>query len=583
MKIPILTILLWIACAYLSPVAAAESAALAIEGVSGDALSNLQQALALPRGLVRDGKVDRSWLERLRRQAPETARHALQPFGYYQPRIKAAIEEDEGSFRLRVAVEPGEPVRITAVEVAVRGPGEREKSLHRMVEQFPLARGDVLRHPPYETAKANLLAQAQELGFLDAGFPVHEVKVTMADASATVRLILETGPRYYFGQVRIEGAPTYPERFLHRYVSFKPGDIFSYGKLGETQLNYTNAERFRQVIVRPEKEKAEDRRIPVLVQLEPLPRYTLNPGIGYGTDTGARFSIRYRDVNVFQQGHEFDANFFVAEVLQGVAARYVIPSSKDIKSSTGFQLNLQREDVDTYTTRYAALEIDRSRTLGRGKLGTVYLRIQQEDYTIGSQSSGSRFILPGIRFVQERYDDLIRPTSGHRFSLDLRGTHEYLGSDTKLVQFIAEGSRLLPLPWRSSLFLRGSGGVTTLDDPLVELPVSLRFFAGGDHSVRGYSYQSLGPRDETGHVTGGRNVLTGSIELFRDILKNYAVSGFFDTGNAFNSFDTIRLYHGVGIGAHYYSPIGAINLYLARQLGVETPGFHFHFTVGFQL
>ena len=577
----VIMILLWLACA--ATASAAESAGLAIEGVSGDALANLEQALALPRGLVREGKVDRLWLERLRRQAPETARQALEPFGYYRPEIQAALETDEETLRLRVIVKPGDPVRVRAVEVAVRGPGEREEPLNRMVTEFPLVRGDVLLHENYETAKANLRARAQELGYLDAEYSAHEIRVSISDLSARVLLVLETGPRYYFGQVRIEGAPTYPERFLRRYVSFKPGDIFSYSRLGDTQLNYSNAERFRQVLVRPEKENAEDQRIPVLVQLEPLPRYTLNPGIGYGTDTGARFSIRYRDVNVFQQGHEFDANFFVAEVLQGVAARYVIPSSKDIRSSTGIQLNLQREDVDTYTTRYAALEIDRTRTIGRGKLGSVYLRIQQEDFTIGNQSSGNRYILPGIRFSQERYDNLIRPTSGHRLAFDLRGTHQYLGSDTGLVQLIVEGSRLLPLPWRSSLFLRGRSGITALNDPLADLPVSLRFFAGGDHSVRGYSYQSLGPRDDTGQVTGGRNVLTGSVGLYRDIKENYAVSGFFDTGNAFNSFESVRFYHGVGIGAHYYSPIGAINLYLARQLGVESPSFRIHFTVGFQL
>ena len=146
----IITILLWFACA--STVWGAENATLAIEGVSGNALENLEQALALPRGLVHDGKVDRLWLERLRRQAPETAHHALQPFGYYQPSISATIEQEEETFRLQVVVNPGEPVRVRAVEVAVRGPGEGEESLQRMVKQFPLARGDVLLHIPYETA-----------------------------------------------------------------------------------------------------------------------------------------------------------------------------------------------------------------------------------------------------------------------------------------------------------------------------------------------------------------------------------------------------------------------------------------------
>lgn len=580
MKIMIL-LLLFIFC--IAPAVAAETATLAVDGVEGDALANLEEALALPRGLVREGRVDTLWLERLRRQAAEKSRQALEPFGYYRSATTAAIEKEDETYRLHVVVKTGAPVRVTGVDVAVRGEGEREKPLKQLVEDFPLARGDVLLHERYETAKANLRARAQELGYLDADFSAHEIRVAVTEGTAQVRLVLDTGPRYLFGEARVEGAPRYPDKFLRRYVSFKPGDAFSYTELGETQLNYTNAERFRQVLVRPEKEKAVDRRIPVLIQLEPLPRYTLNPGIGYGTDTGARFSIRYRDINVFKSGHEFDANFFVAEVLQGIAARYVIPSSRDIKSSTGIQLNLQREDVTTYTTRYAALEIDRTRTLGRGKLGSLYLRVQQEDFTIGSQSSSNRFILPGIRFSQERYNDLIRPTSGHRFAFDLRGTHQYLGSDTGLVQLLADGSRLLPLPWRSSLFLRGRGGVTALNDPLAELPVSLRFFAGGDTSVRGYSYRSLGPRDSTGQVTGGRNLLTGSIELFRDIFDSYAVSWFFDTGNAFNSFESLRLFHGTGVGVHYYSPIGAINLYLARQLGVESPGFHVHFTVGFQL
>ena len=565
-----------------TPSWAEEKAEVVIDGIEGEPRENVAYALALPRDLIREGKVDRLWLERLGRQAEAKTRRALEPFGYYNARVSASVEREQETSRIRVKVEPGEPVRLAGVNVAVRGPGEQERSLERLAREFPLRKGDVLLQQQYEEAKGNLKARAQELGYLDADYSSHEIRISKAEAAAEIDLVMETGLRYYFDGVRIEGASQYPERFLRRYIAFKPGEVFSYGKLGETQLNYTNAERFRQVLVRPEKENAIDGRVPVLVQLEALPRHTLHPGIGYGTDTGARFSIRYRDMNVWQRGHEFNANVYISEVLQGLATQYTIPSARDIKSSTGIQLNLQREDVSTYTSRLVAIEVSRNRSFRRGQLGTLYLRIQQEDFSVGGENSSSRLVLPGCRFSQERYDNLIRPTSGHRFAFDVRGTHEFLGSDTGLVQLIAEGSRLFPLPWRMLLFLKGKGALTAQNDPLAELPVSLRFFAGGDQSVRGYSYRSLGPRNLAGQVIGGRHLSVGSIELFRDLFESFAVSGFYDAGNSFNQFNAIRLYHGTGVGVHYYSPIGSINLYLARQLAVDEPAFHIHFTIGFQ-
>jgi translocation and assembly module TamA len=564
------------------PAWGADTAELVIEGIEGEAVENVKEALALPPEIVREGKVDLRWLERLRDEAEENGRRALEPFGYYHARISADIRAQNGKSVLHVTVSPGEPVRVTDVDVALRGAGSKEEPLTRLVREFPLRRGDVLLQPEYEKSKNELKGRAQEIGYLDADYAEHTIRIAREENSARVNLVLDTGPRYRFGEVTLEGAPTYPERFLRRYIAFSRGEPFSFAKMGETQLNLANSERFRRVTVTPQKEKAAENEVPVLITLEPAPRRTLKPGIGYGTDTGARFSLLYRDINLWEGAHEFAASLFISENLQGISTRYVVPSPRDIRSSTSIQLNLQREDVTTYTSRLVALEANRNRSFGKGRLGTLYLRLQQEDYTVGIQNSASRLVLPGLRFSEERYDSLLRPTRGHRWSLDLRGAHEYLGSDTGLIQFIGEGSALIPLPWRSSLFLRGKGALTAQEDPLAELPASLRFFAGGDQSVRGYSYRSLGPRDATGQVVGGRHLLVGSVELFRDLFERFAASAFYDVGNAFNLFDNVTIYQGAGVGAHYYSPIGSINLYLARQIWVKTPAFHIHFTVGFQ-
>lgn len=564
------------------PLYAAEPVEIVITGIADEALKNVQDTLVLPAGLVRDGAVDRLWLERFATQAAERIRSALEPFGYYSALVTVTVEPAAERFRLLVKVEPGEQVRLTEVTVTVEGPGLKERRLLRLAAKFPLKKGDVLLQQRYEEAKAALKTRAQELGYLDADFSRHEIRIAEPPTAASIALVLETGERYYFGVTTVLGAPEYPDSFLGRHLTYKPGEPFSYPRLGETQRNFTNSERFKEVIITPEKEAAAAFRVPVTVQLQAGPRFSLRPGIGYGTDTGARFTVRYRDLNMFHRGHELYSNLYVAERLQGLVTGYIIPSPRDVKDLTLLQLTLQQEETTVYSSRIAALELSRNRSFGPGKLGTVYLRTQYEDYTVGMEKSSARLVLPGVRYADDRFNNLIRPRRGFRYALELRGTDQALGSDTRLVQILAEGSHLLPLPWRLSLHTRSKAGATTLNDPLSDIPPSLRFFAGGDQSVRGYSYRSLGPRDAAGNVMGGKQLLTGSIELERALFKDWGVSLFYDAGNSFNSLSSVSLYQGAGVGLHYYTAVGALNLSVARPLGADNPTVHIHFTVGFE-
>ncbi len=574
----------WLLLWWVAPARAADPVKLVVTGVQGAALVNVREALALPPGLVREGTVDRLWLDYFAGQVEAKVRTALEPFGYYEARVTSVVEPaGEGAYRLRVAIVPGKPVRITELTVDVRGPGAQEKRLKRDLAAFPLHKGGVLLQRAYEEAKGRMLADALDLAYLDATYSVHEIRISPAAHTARVVLVLETGTQYLFDGVRFEGASDYPEPFLRRYVTFRAGDRFSQSLLGETQLNLTNSERFKKVLITPQKEDARGFRVPVLVQLTPAARRSLRPGVGYGTDTGFRFSTRYRDLNLFHRGHELDINLYLAERLQGVAAGYTIPGSRDIRTSTVLRLNLQREDVSSYVSRLAAVELDVNRSFGKGELGTVYVKLQQEDFTIAGQDSSNRLVLPGIRFSGNRFDSLIRPRRGYRYALEVRGTNRYFGSDTQLLQFVAEGSHVLPLPWRLSLHSRARAGITAVSDPLHDLPPSLRFFAGGDRSVRGYAYQSLGPTDAAGQVLGGKHLLVGSVELERGLFKDWGVSVFYDAGNAFDSFTNVRLAQGAGVGAHYYTRIGSFNLYIARQIGEPHPAIRFHFTVGLEL
>jgi translocation and assembly module TamA len=554
---------------------------IAVEGLSGKELENVKSALKLPPGLIEEGKVDELLAGSFEEQAPKKVYEALQPFGYYQPEVKVSREKTEdGLSRLLIRVIAGNPIRLKAAHLGVTGPGSKEPMLLKFIADFPLKNGAILRQDIYEQAKGAFLKQAIGLGYLDAAFPTHEIRISLEHSVADIDLVLETGRRYRFGDVSFTGKPVYPEQFLRRYIEFQPGDPFSYEQMAKTQANFANADRFREIDVHARKEGAVDERIPVEVSLMPSQAKSVQAGVGYGTDTGPRATLRYRDVNVLGLAQELEAELKVSQILEGFSTRYILPGERDSRSYSALMAGAQREDTATYVSKWIKLEAERARGFGKYGAGSVFIQARKENSDTGDQSTNTFLLMPGGRFSDVHYDDAIRPHKGFSYQAELKGAHQSLGSSTGFIQIMASGDLIIPLPMQFSLITRARAGATWQNDPPQDLPVSVRFFAGGDRSVRGYAYQSLGPKDDKGNVVGGRHLLTGSVELARYIGKNWGVATFYDAGNAFNSLSDVSAAQGAGAGLRYYSPIGAINLDIARQIGVVEPDFRIHLTIG---
>ena len=564
------------------PVLAADPLRFEFQGVEGELQDSLSAALVPPPGLLRDGVVDQRWLQRFVGQVPTTLGKALQPFGYYQPTIETELREvNPSSYVLNIRIERGPAIRLARLQIDLEGGGAHYDKLVALLAEFPLKQGDVLHQGIYEEGKAALKRRAQDLGYLDADYTVHEIRIDVEQATAEVELLLQTGPRYRFGTVTFTGADQYPESFLRRYLAFDVGDVFSYARLGETQLNLLDADRFEEIRLLPDRSKTVDEMIPVGIALTPGATMRLRPGIGYGTDTGARFSLAFDHLNVFERGHSLNLQLNLSQVRQAAIAAYIIPDDENQHNATALRAGYENEENDTFDTEKITVEIERLRDLGRGRKGSLYVQLFQEKSTVGNVTDTSRMILPGVRYSRRRYRDLVRPRKGHQYEFEVRGGHQWLGSDTGLVQFLAAGNLLLPLPARMTLFTRVEGGYTAQNEPLEDVPASLRFFAGGDQSVRGYAYQSLGPEDEDGEVIGGKHQLVASVELERALGEKWGVALFYDVGNAFNVFSSMDLQQGVGLGIRRYTPIGPVRLDLARQLGVADPGYRIHLSIGF--
>ncbi|HBA55326.1 MAG: outer membrane protein assembly factor [Syntrophorhabdus aromaticivorans] len=561
-----------------------KSVVIEITGLSGPEQENVEKALEVPPDLIKEGIADEAWLERLKRQVPQKVRQALEPFGYFSPIVASILEKsDSGTYRLRVGVEPGRPILVTSVTVNVDGEGTLEPAIKKMIAEFPVRQGDRLRQDIYEAAKANLEKKTISLGYLDAFYSEHSIRVSLQELSASINLVLKTGRQYRFGPVSFTGNPNYPEAFLQRYLAFKPGQVFSQEKLARTQSNLAGTDRFKVVTVRGAKEAAVDDAVPVEIGLTPSPPKRLKFGIGYGTDTGLRGTVRYQDLNIGHRGHGLDTELKVSEIFQGLGVRYVFPAMIDMKSLSSLKLGFEREDTTDKLVEYVLVEGEHTRTIGRDVIGSIFVRLQQEDSKAGDQITRSFLLMPGVRLSGHRYNDLIRPTRGFRYDLEARGTDRSMGSGTSFLQFLGSGELVVPLPQRIFLITRMRFGTTTAHEPAEDLPISVRFFAGGDNSVRGYAYQSLGPEDADGKVVGGRHMIAGTMEAEKAVGKNWGIVVFYDTGSAFNNWSNIDAAQGAGIGGRYYTPVGPVRLDLARQIGVRDPDYRIHITMGLDL
>ncbi|MEM7502514.1 MAG: BamA/TamA family outer membrane protein, partial [Pseudomonadota bacterium] len=128
---------------------------------------------------------------------------------------------------------------------------------------------------------------------------------------------------------------------------------------------------------------------------------------------------------------------------------------------------------------------------------------------------------------------------------------------------------------------RATVGATAKDD-FSELPPSLRFFAGGDESIRGYDYNTLGPADDEGEVIGGSGLLVASLEYEHRIKGNFFGAVFIDAGNAYDGEDFEPAY-GTGLGVKWRSPVGPVRLYLAHPLNQVDRDVRVHVSLGVDL
>lgn len=577
LRCQIVTVLVWtISLAILGTVAArAAEVECHIEGIANEEIvKNIEATLSLVRDQDRDDLTPER-IARLHERAPLEIQRAVEPFGYYHAKIDASLtHDDDDQFDARYAIALGEPVRVREVEMVVVGAGAGEPPFPQLAAKFPLEKGDVLDQGKYQRYKVAIASASADSGFLDASFTTSVIRIRRSENIADIEIAFDTGARYHFGPVTFDSTSV-DERVMRAFLTFKPGDPFSYDRLLTFQSTLGGAPYFGRVeaIAQPDSVSLA---VPIHVKLTPQRPRRYEVGAGYGTDTGPRvlLGVVFRRLN--RVGHTFSGRANVSAVELSLRAEYVIPSLYPDTHAYTMGAMVAHLDPDAYTTDRLAVGPTRSQPRF-GWLESITLSYEREDFTVGSDEGITHLVIGGLTYRRKRADDDIAPSHGHRFDVGVRGADEAVLSSQSFVSFTAAAKMVRTLPGRIRLIARVDGGATSTPS-FRELPPTIRFFAGGDNSVRGYDYESLGPRDEAGNVIGGHLLLTTSAEVQFPLKGKFALAGFYDAGNAFAHTDSGTMEQGVGGGLRWLSPVGPIRLDLAYALHHDH--WRIHFTMG---
>ncbi|WP_373948947.1 autotransporter assembly complex family protein [Vibrio pomeroyi] len=506
-------------------------------------------------------------------------KEALNALGYYQPTITFTHSEDDTE--LTVTVDKGEPVVIYTSDIVLSGEAEDDPDFLALIAKSNLSKGSILNHGNYDSLKSSIRNLGLAKGYFDGSYEVSKLEVAPELNRAYVRLHYNSGIRYHFGTTQVTGSQIEDDR-VQSLKPFEDGEPYSITKVGEYNQNLSNTDWFSSVFVEPDlSQLGEGREIPMKVSLAPQARNQIETGIGVSTDLGVKGTLKWKKPWVNAQGHSFNSSLSISKPEQTITAAYKIPLDDVLNDY--YQIKYGMKNLDNRDTKSleSNLALERYWRLDNGWQRTVFIRYLVENYEQGLQDDLAQFVLPGISFSRTRTRGGSMPMWGDKQTIMLEAGDDTLLSETKVVRFQGQTA------WIRSIG-NNHRGLTRLQfggnfaDEFEKLSPSLRFFAGGDNSIRGYGYESISPRDESDALTGAKFLATSSFEYQYRLVGNWWGAAFYDIGDAFN--DKPDWKRGTGVGVRWASPVGPVSLDFAWGLDAKKGDeFQLHFSLGPEL
>lgn len=569
-----------------------------VHGVDDELRSNVLAYLSFER-YKKSTDLSADTIERLHERVEREVQSALRPFGYYEPAVHSDIVNNgKGDWRVNIDIDPGPPVLVDLIDVQVHGPGQTDALFTKITDNLPMHRGDRLSHATYDSLKGDLQRTAATYGYFDAKLTRNELTVDPQNHKASIALEMQTGERYRFGDTHIQQSAV-NDALVRRYLRYKADEPFDLTEILRTQFALDDAQYFANLEVLPGEPDRTAHLVPVNIKADRNRRNWYSVGGGYATDTGPRGTVTWENRRINSRGHRFNVLIQAAQVTKyQVQSNYIIPIGDPAVEKLTLQGVVEQRDLADVTTRNEYVQPGITKVQGNWQY-VYFIQAMKTTGESAAETRSDKLLIPGIDIASVPKGYLGEPIFQHGLFLEIKGSDGIVGANTRFIQAHLTGVRVFNFYPKWHLLLRDEIGATIVSR-FSELPVVERFFAGGDNSVRGFAYNSLSPTQNvcqklngqvvlnpqgdcvvTGTVkVGGKNVVTGTVEVIRDLPRNFGIATFFDYGNAFNRFGGTPLEYSVGLGFRVRLPVVTLGVDIAQPISRPgaSPRLHINFS-----
>ena len=520
--------------------------------------------------------------QRLFNKAPQQIKALLETEGLFTVQVESKLEQTPGKNIAYFTITPGAPVLIEQVDIQLQGAvvaqtDKPAQSLQALQDSWPLKPGMQFKQESWTQAKRQLLTKLLLERYPNASISSSQASINPKTNSANLHIKIDSGPLLYFGEIEIQGLSRYPQKVIRNINPIKVGDEFSQSQLLNFQNRLQLTGYFKSVEITADTRNPQIQNgkqlAPIKVTVTEHQEIKLGLGAGFSTNTGARIQTTLNDLNFLQDGWRLTSSLRLEQLSQNLLADIRLPTTRQGYRDS-INTNIIRTDIEGQTTTSSLFGLRRAWGLPSfeqfigSNLLVEHVKLDGAD----SQSNYAATLSYGL--TVRRTDNNLNPTRGYLFNAQFTGAPFSQLSDGQFLQSYIRGFGYYPLSTGTQLITRAELGMVSGSN---HAPVTYLFRAGGDQSVRGYDFQSLGVR-ESDAIAGAKYLATGSVELIQWLSPQWGVAVFTDFGNAANSVKDLDPVFGYGLGARWKSPAGPIGADIAY--GEETKDYRIHFNIG---
>jgi len=511
--------------------------------------------------------------------ARSQARDAAEAQGYFAAKVESEIDRSTTPATVRLRIEPGEATTVTSVDLTVVGAAARggpggSALIERMRKDWSLPKGAVFRQSEWTSAKSAAVRVLAADRYAAAKLAESRADVDPETHSAALSVTVDSGPPFRFGALDVTGVEKYSESLVRNLVTFAPGDPYSAEALQIFLRRLNGSGYFASAQATVEAEPAEADAAPVHLRLIEAPRKKISAGAGFSTDTLYRAQLSYDDFNIDDKGLRFHADLDVQAKIQSATVRLTMPPRVPQYTDT-YSANLAHTDISGLETNEFTAGWKRKTAAERDQTSYGVAFYASQLMPTSAESADAHALFFDYGRTWRNVDDLLSPARGYAINAQIGAAPPGV-STAALGRGVVQFAAWLPIDTRTQLSFRAEGGAVAARSAR-EVPIALLFRTGGDTTVRGYAFDSLGPRIGDATV-GGRYYAIGSVELVRWIAPTWGIAAFVDAGNAADRVSDLKPVYGYGVGARLRTPIGPMRLDVAY--GEEARTVRLHLSVG---